>query len=365
MKKTAAFIIIAMILFVTVSTAANLFSAGGISSGETVILNFESAVSENLPFRKELSDLINGLRYFSGVRRFDNIYIGSSGSLLCDIEKPTSRTFSSAKNYIISFAEKHQTKPYFMLVPTSSAILQQEIENYSKEDIYNQRNMITHMYAEFDGKVRTTDIYQTLYDHRDEYIYYHTEDLPTSLGGYYIYGELCSRLGVNQNLIDSFSAAYVAHGFYGNLANDFFKKYAAPDFITFYEYIGAEKKYVIERFDADGTSHISGNVFFFSESAFDDKTDMIFGGFSARMDITYAKCTGESGSILIFGDESAKSWLPFLMTNYEKITFIDLNFANKDLISDIRSAEYDQILFAYSTSTFSNGIDFEKLEYVG
>lgn len=182
MKKTAAFLIIAMILFVTAATAVNLFSADSLPSGETAIQNFESAVSENLPFRKELSDLMNGLRYFSGVRRFDNVYIGSKGSLLRDIERPTSRTFSSAKNYIISFAEKRQTKPYFMLVPTSAAVLQQEIENYSSEDIYNQRSMITRMYAEFEGKVRTTDIYQTLYDHRDEYIYYHTEDLPTSLG---------------------------------------------------------------------------------------------------------------------------------------------------------------------------------------
>lgn len=365
MKKTAAFLIISMVLFASVSSIINLSSAENLPSEGTVLQNFEAAVSESIPFREELSGIMDSIRYFSGVRHFGNIYIGSEGSLLRDIEKPTSRTYSSAKNYILSFAEKHQTKPYFMLVPTAAVILQQEIENYASEDIFNQRNMINRMYSEFAGEVRTTDIYQTLYDHRGEYIYYHTEDLPTSLGGYYIYGELCSRLGITRNTMDSFSAAYVAHGFYGSLSTDFFHSYASPDFITLYEYIGEEQDYIIERFNANGTSHISQSLFVYNENAFEDKTDMIFGGLSARMDITAVQSTGTRGSILIFGDESAKSWLPFIVTNYEKLTFIDLNSANEVLLSDIDPGDYGQILFAYSTATFSGGIDFEKLEFIG
>ncbi|MBQ7875118.1 MAG: hypothetical protein IJ306_08205 [Oscillospiraceae bacterium] len=365
MKKTAAFLIIAMVLFVSVFSAVNIFSAKEFLSGGAVFQNFETALSQNIPFRNELSELMDRIRYFSGVRHFGDIYIGSGGSLLRDIENPTSRTFSSAKNYILSFAEKYQTKPYFMLVPTSAVILQQEIENYANENIYNQRSMIARMYAEFEGKVRTTDIYQTLYDHRGEYIYYHTEDLPTSLGGYYIYGELCSRLGLTQNTMDSFSAAYAAHGFYGSLATDFFKAYASPDFITLYEYIGDSKKFVIERFNTNGTTQVSESVFIYNEKLFEDKTDMIFGGLSAVMEVTSAESTGERNSILIFGDESAKSWLPFLISNYERVTFIDLNAANKELLSGVNPAEYGQILFAYSTATFSSGIDFEKLDFVG
>ncbi|MBQ8788106.1 MAG: hypothetical protein IJZ58_01135 [Oscillospiraceae bacterium] len=363
MKKFAAALIIFMILAVSASVFVNIFSVKSLPSEGSALDRIESSISLSIPFRENLSNLMDGIRYLSGVRRFENIYIGSEGSLLPDIEKPSSRIFSVAENYLLSFAEKNQIKPYFMLVPTSSAILQQEINTFAAEDFYNQRNMINNIYSRFRGDVRTTDIYQTLYDHRDEYIYYHTENLPTSLGGYYIYGELCNRLGIEQNTMDSFSAAYVAHGFYGSLATDFFKPYSTPDFVSFYEY--TEKiDTVIEYKNANGTSGISKNFFIYDENKFSNKTDMVLGNLSPIIEITGSGSSGLSGSILIFGDESAKSWLPFLSTNYERITFVQLNSSNENLLSEIYPKDYDQVLFAYSTADFAVGIDFEKLEYI-
>lgn len=365
MKKFASLIILAMVLAVSISVLYNISSAESLPSEGSFFERTETAISENLPFRKELSKLMGGIRYLSGVRHFENIYIGSEGSLLREIERPSSRNFSAAKNYILSFAEKNQFKPYFMLVPTAVSILQQEIDSYAIKDIFNQRNMINRMYSEFDGNVRTTDIFQTLYDHRDEYIYYHTEDMPTSLGGYYIYGELCSRLGLEQNTMDNFAAAYVARGFYGRLATDFFRPYAYSDFISLYEYVGEKKDFIIERKFNDGTSRISEDIFIRNENAYENKTDMIFGGMAPVMEITSSESSGEKYSILIFGDESAKSWIPFLISNYEKITFVDLDSASEALLSSVSAKEHDQVLFAYSTAFFSEGIDFEKLEHIG
>ena len=63
-------------------------------------------------------------------------------------------------------------------------------------------------------------------------------------------------------------------------------------------------------------------------------------------------------------DETAKSWLPFLISNYDRITFVELNLASENLLSEIILEDYDQVLFAYSTSAFVSGIDFEKLEFI-
>ena len=363
MKKFAAFVIIAMVLSMSTAALLNVFSAESLPSGENFLDRIENSLSENVPFREKLSGLMDTVRYSSGVRHFDDIYIGNDGSLLLDIEKPTSRTFSAAKNYVLAFAEKNQVKPYFMLVPTASAILQQELDSFVGKDIYNQRNMINNMYSEFDGKVRTTDIYQTLYDHRGEYIYYHTENLPTSLGGYYIYGELCSRLGIEQTPMDAFSVAYGAHGFYGSLATDFLKQYSSSDFVSLYEYNGGNV--LLERRENNGSIKISESLFVYNEEAFENKTDMVFGGISPVMEITSAESLGERSSILIFGDESAKSWLPFLSSNFGKITFVELDLADEKLLSKISAEDYDEILFAYSTSSFVKGISFEKLEFIG
>lgn len=363
MKKFAAFIIITMVLSMSTAALLNVFFAESLPSGENFLDKIENSLSENIPFREKLSGLMDTVRYSSGVRHFDNIYIGNNGSLLLDIEKPTSRTFSAAKNYVLAFAEKNQIKPYFMLIPTASVILQQELDSFIGKDIYNQRNMINNMYSEFGGKVRTTDIYQTLYDHRSEYIYYHTENLPTSLGGYYIYGELCSRLGIEQTPMDTFSVAYAAHGFYGSLATDFLKQYSSSDFVSLYEYNGGSV--ILERRENNGSIKISESLFVYNEETFEDKTDMVFGGISPVMEITSAESLGERSSILIFGDESAKSWLPFLSSNFGKITFVELDLADEKLLSKISAADYDEILFAYGASTFVEGIAFEKLEFIG
>ena len=364
MKKFAAVLIIAMVLSVSISVLFNIFSVEELPSENTFAEKIEQTISLSIPFREDLSELMDGIRFISGVRHFGNTYIGSNGSLLVDIERPSTRIFSVAENYLLSFAEKYQTKPYFMLVPTSSSILMHELDTFAAEEIYNQRIIINNMYSRFNGKIRTTDIYQTLADHSGEYIYYHTENLPTALGGYYIYGELCSRLGIAQNMMDSFSAAYVAHGFYGSLATDFFKPYASPDFVTFYEYTGKESDVIIEYKNANGTSSISNSFFIYDEDKFENKSDMILGNLAPVMEITNSKISEEELSILIFGDESAKSWLPFLSTNYGKITFVQLNLASEEILSEISPKNYDQILFAYSISDFVVGIDFEKLDYL-
>lgn len=364
MKKFAAFLILAMIFGTSAALIFNISSAESLPSEGSALEKIENALSENMPFRDDLSELMDGVRYLSGVRHFGNIYIGSEGSLLREIEKPTSRTYSAAKNYVLSFAEKNQIKPYFMLVPTASAILRHEVDDYASEDIYNQRNIITRMYSEFEGGVRTTDIYQTLYDRRNEYIYYHTEDFPTSLGGYYIYGELCSRLEIEQNTLNEFSVSYSAHGFYGSLATDFFRPYASSDFVSLYEHIESDNSVIIKHHKADGNSSILSGLFVYSEKVFSDKTDMILGGYSPVIEITSSESSGERSSILIFGDESAKSWIPFLVSNFGKITFVDLDLATEKLLSKISVSDYGNVLFAYSTATFSEGIAFEKLEYI-
>ena len=364
MKKLASFMIILMVLSISISVLVNILSSEEYPSDGNAVENFEKAISENLPFRESISDLMGRIHYFSGVRHFDDVYIGSEGSLLLNIKEPTSRTFSAAKSYIGGYAEKYQIKPYFMLVPTASEILQQEIDDYASEEIYNQRAMIDQMYSAFEGNVRTTDVYQTMLDHKNEYIYYHTENIPTSLGGYYIYGELCNRLSLKQNTISSFSAAYTAHDFYGSLADEFFRPYASSDFITLYEYTGEKCYFTVKHFYEDKTTS-SESLFIYDENAVENKLDMILGRHSPIMEITRGSGDSTVGSILIFGDESAKSWLGFLATNYTKITFVDINLVSSSMLSSLSTLDYDHVLFAYSAGAFTEGIDFSKLEYVG
>ena len=86
---------------------------------------------------------------------------------------------------------------------------------------------------------------------------------------------------------------------------------------------------------------------------------MVFGGISPVMDIVSGE---DGGTLLVFGDETAKSWLPFLAVHYAKVTFVDLNSVSDSLLLNISVSDYGQALFAYSVGTFASGIDFDRLD---
>ncbi len=361
MKKSASLFISACILFVTLSTLVTLFSFSW-ETEKSLTENLETAVSQSVPFREKISALLIRIRYLSGVRTFDGIYIGSDGSLLREVEKPTSRVTSVTKNNVSRFAEKKPGDTYFTLIPTSIVIRQQSIASYAADGLYNQRHYINSLYSDLDDSVSTVDIYQSLFSRRLEYIYYHTEDLPTSLGGYYIYEELASRMGLKAKPTLSFSTAYVAHGFTGSLATEAFLGYAEPDFLTFYEDVSEKQTVTITHADPSGNETEQSGLYLYDPNLVSDKTDLILGGLSAVTTIKNEK--NEDNSLLVFCDETAKSWLPFLAGHYGTIVAVDLNEASDEQLSALSTGDYSQVLFAYGFRDFSEGIDFSRLELI-
>lgn len=361
MKKSASLFLFACILFVTLSTAVGLFSFSW-ESEKSLTENLETAVSESVPFREKIAAFLIRIRYLSGVRTFDGIYIGSDGSLLREVEKPTSRVVSVTKNGVSRFAAKKQGDTYFMLIPTSIVIRQQSIASYAADGLYNQRHFINSLYAELDDSVSTVDVYQSLFSHRLDYIYYHTEDLPTSLGGYYIYEELAQRMNFKAKPASDFSTAYLAHGFTGSLATEAFLDYAKPDFLTLYEDVSEKQTVTVTHADPLGEETTQDGLYCYDPSVFSDKTDLILGGLSAVTTVKSEK--NEDRSLLVFCDETAKSWLPFLAGHYGTVVAVDLDEASDEQLSALSTEDFSQVLFIYGFRSFSEGIDFSRLELV-
>ena len=361
MKKTASLILFACILVVTLSAVIGLFSFSW-EKEKSLTENLEAAVSESVPFREKISALLIRVRYLSGVRDFDGVYIGSDGSLLREVEKPTSRVVSVAKNGVSHFAAKKPGDTYFMLIPTSIVIRQQSVASYAADGLYNQRHFINSLYAELDDSVSTVDVYQSLFSRRLEYIYYYTEDLPTSLGGYYIYEELASRMGFKAKPASAFSTAYVAHGFTGSLAAEAFLDYAKPDFLTLYEDVSEKRSVTVTHTNPNGEKTEQKGLYLYDPAVVSDKTDLILGGLSAVT--TICSDGNDDRSLLVFCDETAKSWLPFMAGHYGTIVAVDLNKASDEQLLAISAGDFSQVLFVYGFRSFSEGVDFSRLEQI-
>ena len=99
MKKFAAFIIIAMVLSMSTAALLNVFFAESLPSGENFLDKIENSLSENIPFREKLSGLMDAVRYSSGVRHFDNIYIGNDLGFCGNFNHQLQTAISQAKEY--------------------------------------------------------------------------------------------------------------------------------------------------------------------------------------------------------------------------------------------------------------------------
>lgn len=359
MKKGAALILVMIMVLASLVLAIRTLLRGNWHGELPVAEAAEATLAENMPGKQTLSTVMNGIRFATGVRSFDGVYIGSDGSLLTNMEEPSSRELSSTKNMLSSFAEK-AGNAYLCLIPTSTVIRQQEVGDFVAESFYNQRRFINDTYADFTEGAGTVDVYPTLFSHRGEYIYYHTQKGPTSLGGYYIYREICSRLGITPKNMDSFNAAFKGYGYYGNLCGDEIRRYAKSDFVTLYSCTDGGNM-TVTRYYGDGEAETQEGLYMYDEAAFEDKTDMIFGGLAPVTRIT----SGNSGgNLLVFCDETGKSWLPFIAQHYRTVTAVDLNEAPEKLLAGINTSSFQQVLFVYSADSFSGGNDFTKLEYV-
>ncbi len=356
MKRAAALLVIAIFLIVSVYTVVGAVGKMQENSGVN-FENTENALAESVPFRSELIALMTKIRFTSGVRSFGNIIIGSDGSLLRDMESPQAALYNSACTYVEEFAKGTDTDVYSMLIPTASVIRQQEVSAYMATGFFNQRHYINEIYEKIYGSVRPVDVYQTLFNRRNEYIYYHTEDLPTSLGGYYIYSSLAERLGINPRSLSDFSVAYARQNFYGSLATDAIRKYSTSDFVSLYEFSADRSSKTVSHYYADGSEGFVNGLYDLEED-FIDATDTIFGGVSAITEIT--DDSEEGKSLLVFCDDTAKSWVPFMTLHYKKITLVCLSDASDAQLSRINPDSYDQIVFAYSTASFAEE-DFVRL----
>lgn len=362
MKKIASAAIIFMVAAVSLCIIFNMnYKEFDFSDG--FVKQIEKSVANAVPMKEKLSEFMTRIRFVSGVRYLDDTYIGNDGSLLQDVQKPNSRTVSTARNYILSFAENNDCETYFMLIPTSSVIKQQEITAFASENLFNQHHLINEMYSELYGRLNTIEVYQSLFSHRGEYIYYHTESFPTGLGGYYIYREVVGRMNLKAKTLGEFSAAYAAHNFYGSLASEKLRPYASPDFISLYEYSGQKISYTANYYSGGEMIESRNGLFIYDESEVDDKTEMILGKLSPLCEIE--SDIEERNSLLVFTDSTVKSWIPFMAPHCNRIMIADLDELTNEDIALIDVKEYDKVLFAYGVDSFTSGIDFNRIGDIG
>lgn len=309
----------------------------------------EDFLRQNLPFREELRGTALRLRMLGGGAEQNGLFLVEDG-LIPNLVVTSDTTIHRANTRrILAAIEEASPSSYLMLIPTSCAIYRDKLPSYAP--LYEQRSFIESTYKQFYGRAVTVDAYNALLYADTGYLYYRTEDNLTSLGGYALYQALAPRLGFTAKPLQQFMASYDVHDYYGDLYSQWGYGGVRPDTITTYRDVlsgSASRVLSWERY----SQRSYGTLYPREAAAAGNGMEVILGGYAPRIDITTEG--GRSSSLLVLGDRTALSYLPFLAGHYQKITFLDFSLLTASEIGAFAPDDYTQVLFAYSLDTYLN-----------
>ena len=315
----------------------------------------EQVTSEQFPWSSALKQLQVSVNYLAGGKEQNGVFI-SGNTLSLDVQPKDQETINKNTLSMVDFADDYQVPTYVMLIPTACAVQQERVPYAQVAPLYDQRMLIDDTYRLVSGHVTAIDVYPTLFSHQDEYIYYNTDNCTTGLGGYYIYEVAARRLGIARvRGMEEFSVEHLDYGYYGDLYEKSPYSAVEPDRVSAYYFNKSWRSYTVTHYDRNGSRRYY-TLYPKFRGELGDTMDILLGGMSPVIDIEIGNSlySGQaySSQLLIFGDRSVQSYLPFLLTNYERVTVVDTSSVTPAMLSEIDVEHYNQVLFAYSVDSF-------------
>ncbi len=346
-KRVISVLLIVLTLASGVATTLHAVRRGHLPASVRDIGSWaDRAVWRQLRGIDRLAQLAPAMLLAGGAKEQDGIFI-TEGYLLENIAPENPEVLEQNLVGIERFLTTHNIPATFLLIPTACVIKQQEIP--ARAELYNQKTLIADCYARLSGKAGTADAYERLFSAKEQYTYFRTESNLTGLGGYYVYTALAPRMGYAARAIDQFEVEQLPGDYYGALYQRSSYKGADPDLLTLYRFSRYSRQYQLS-LTHDGEKKNYYTLFPTHLAQLGEPKSVLLGGFGQRMDISVVSPFEES--LLIFGDETALSYLPFLVVHYGNITMIDLERCTDDMLAALVADDYDQVLFAYSVDRF-------------
>lgn len=131
------------------------------------------------------------------------IQIGDTIFSYCKFSQMGSDRYIQSTNYAAASLADKDVRLVSMPIPTSIGIMV-ENEYLEKLSCTPQNDIINYMFSGMHESVIKVDLYPTLVEHNDEYLYFRTDHHWTARGAYYAYVEICEALGYEPAPLDSF-----------------------------------------------------------------------------------------------------------------------------------------------------------------
>jgi len=228
-------------------------------------------------------------------------------------------------NYINAFA--NDVPSSLMLVPNKDMIYSDALPSLF------DNSLMLDSYKDIKDSTNFIDVYDTLSNHKDEYIYYNTDHHWTSLGAYYGYLEFINN-PINyilKEITTDFKGSYYAKAGVVNMESDTIK-------ILDYDY----------NISICNDNQCNNSFYFNKHLTRYDKYKYFLDGNHPLQIVTNKNIEGKS--LLLIKDSYANSMVPFLSYNYDTIYIVDLRYYDGNINELV--ANVDEILYLFNFRTF-------------
>ena len=307
----------------------------------------------NIPVPGEPNATVDSIRDVVGKtpKKVGSIYvIGNAGF--------EGYTFSSTiKGRADSYAElmtkaadalKGVSNVYVMPIPLGSGITLPD-EYKGKVSVADQGAAIDYILSKMGDNVVPVDIYEKLYEHRDEYLYFRTDHHWTQLGAYYAYTKYCEAKGITPHTLDQYThKAY--GGFVGSFYFNYNENYAstvnalnnASDTIYTYAPISNAKMTYTDKNGKQINWPIIKDVSSYGKGV---KYSCFIAGDNPYTIIKNSDIT-DGSSCIVVKESYGNAFVPFLVDHYQTIHVIDQRYWKGNVVEFAKENHVQDVIFA-------------------
>ena len=321
-------------------------SAKSLLSGE-FMKDFETYTTDQFVGRDAWIGLKSSMERSLGKKENNNVYFCDEDTLITRFDQPDATKVSENLNYVNNFVENVDIPVTFSLIPTQACIWADRLPagapNASQTDLLEQAK------AAVPGAT-WADLYSSLWEHKDEDIFYRTDHHWTSLGAYYGYTALAEALGYTPVPLDAYTETVRSTEFYGTVFSSSGVRWVSPDTITTYV---PDTGITVTSYTYDSTGkpvEVPRSLYDTSFLSVKDKYSMFLGG-NQSLGVVKTPNT-DKPKLLIIRDSYADSLVPFLTPHFSEIHLVDLRYYKLSLADYIQQNDIDQALVLYSVPNF-------------
>ena len=309
---------------------------------------FEDYLSDQFVGRDFFTDIKIHTDELLGKRESHQVFLCKDNYLIEDFTKPDEKYVKENLKSINNFANKYKSINQYMLIsPTAISIFKDKLP--FDAPVIDQEKYLKSYENKLNNNLVFVNPYQTLYSHKDEYIFYKTDHHWTSLGANYAYQDLSKAMKLKETPSNYYKTQLVSNSFIGALSSKSGYDVKFHDKINIYLPANNLEEIVVNYVEEQEKTATLYNSSSLSKK---DNYDVFLKGNHPLVKIRTN--TKNNKNLLIFKDSYANSFVPFLIKDFSNIILVDPRYYYDDIYKLIKNENVSDILYLYNANTFFN-----------